>query len=792
MNINSMIVFTRWNVSLATIIFILLFSFMTSWVVADEITPPVFVTSSSTNEATLGIPRWKGYVSESASDNFWLCYANSSTNAGNINYTTDGGNSWSSHIIQVDNNGFLDFHVSLFGQDGELYFTWPSSSIMFRKFNAPAHSNDDRGPLRNISGTTASHRSNIMVQDNGRVWVFTRKSNDAVQNVLYHYSDNEGVSWTSGVAHNTGAPNVRIGSMPYVNGNPALVVLYLNDNRGYEYYLWNGNSFEVKDDHSIYQANMGEVRVFTHNVINDTTMHLIFGLGDALHHLWKHYNNGTGSWNHQIIETSSHTFNNDWFPISTVKGDNLYLFYCKKSSSSFSSSMIYYKKWSQSGQSWTEPVLISTDPANTHNRDPNTSFQIPTQANYIPVFWHCGSNPNNQSIYFAKIITDEECYILTVEVVGSGIVEISPEDSCYNYGEDITLTAVPNSGWEFAGWSGGIIGNPATLSIVSDTMITATFIPEEEDTIPPGDIMDLGTIIGENHGQIDLSWTAPGDNGNAGTASYYVIKYSVEIIDDLNWQSATTFPNPPVPSPAGNIETCTIGGLVEGQIYYIAIKTYDEVDNGSGLSNVPDCFARGVLIPQPVNTYVDSMNNSVTVTSLAVDSYIPIFYEFALDTLLSFTSPRIEIGFLSDTTVSAVFDQLINDVIYFWRCRAVASDESDSSSWSEAIDFNLPPVNIVDDNKNKLNLPQRSQLEGNYPNPFNSTTCIRYYIVKNGRVRLTIFDVLGRTITTLVDMFHSKGSSTAIWKAENYPSGIYYYKLDTSDVSQIGRMTLLR
>ena len=45
--------------------------------------------------------------------------------------------------------------------------------------------------------------------------------------------------------------------MPYVNGNPALVVLHLVDPRGYEYYLWNGSSFEARPDHSIYAINPG-------------------------------------------------------------------------------------------------------------------------------------------------------------------------------------------------------------------------------------------------------------------------------------------------------------------------------------------------------------------------------------------------------------------------------------------------------------------------------------------------------------------------------------------------------
>lgn len=393
--------------SLLSIPLLICFFVMPAEIYAQEVTAPRFVATSYTDGATLGIPRWKGYMSETDPNQFWLSYANSSSSLGNINYTTDGGENWSSNVIQVDATGWLDFHLSLFGKDNELYFTWPGvSSILFRKFNTPAHSNNDRESIRTIQSISHMHRSNVMVDANDRIWVFTRLYNNPSQNVRYHYSDNNGATWTDGVAYATNNQTVRIGSMPYVNGQAALIVYYMDNSRGYEYYLWNGSSFEAKPDHSIYPQMMNQVRTFTHNVVNDTTMHLIFGYGNDLHHVWKHYNNGTGGWNHQTIDYSANILINDWFPSATVKGDDLYLFYCKKSTGSEATSMIYYKKWSQTTETWTNPVMISTDPANTYNRDPNTCFQVPDNAEYIPVFWRCGTNP--YSIYFSKIILEAQ------------------------------------------------------------------------------------------------------------------------------------------------------------------------------------------------------------------------------------------------------------------------------------------------------------------------------------------------------------------------------------------------
>jgi len=145
---------------------------------------------------------------------------------------------------------------------------------------------------------------------------------------------------------------------------------------------------------------MGETRVFTHNVVNDTTMHMMFGYGNGLIHVWKNYNNGQGSWTSEIIDTSSVTLDNDWFTASTVKDDDLYLFYCKKSTGDFSSSRIYYKRWNQTTQTWTAPTLVSG--SHTSNRDPNTCFHVPSNSDYIPIFWN--SAESGFQVYFSKII----------------------------------------------------------------------------------------------------------------------------------------------------------------------------------------------------------------------------------------------------------------------------------------------------------------------------------------------------------------------------------------------------
>jgi hypothetical protein len=69
-------------------------------------------------------------------------------------------------------------------------------------------------------------------------------------------------------------------------------------------------------------------------------------------------------------------------------------------------------------------------------------------------------------------------------------------------------------------------------------------------------------------------------------------------------------------------------------------------------------------------------------------------------------------------------------------------------------------------------------LEQNFPNPFNPLTVIRYQLSVQSRVRLTIYDALGREVTTLVDQFQEAGFRSVRWDASSVASGVYSYKLE--------------
>jgi len=88
--------------------------------------------------------------------------------------------------------------------------------------------------------------------------------------------------------------------------------------------------------------------------------------------------------------------------------------------------------------------------------------------------------------------------------------------------------------------------------------------------------------------------------------------------------------------------------------------------------------------------------------------------------------------------------------------------------------------------------PTVFSISQNYPNPFNPTTQIRYTLSKESNITLTVYDILGMKIATLVNGKQEPGDHTVNWNALNVPSGVYFYKIVTGDFVQTKKMVLLK
>jgi hypothetical protein len=104
----------------------------------------------------------------------------------------------------------------------------------------------------------------------------------------------------------------------------------------------------------------------------------------------------------------------------------------------------------------------------------------------------------------------------------------------------------------------------------------------------------------------------------------------------------------------------------------------------------------------------------------------------------------------------------------------------------------LPGSVVAVDDGNEYGGTTSFSLSQNYPNPFNPTTAISYQLSAASFVELKIFDILGREIATLVKEKLSLGLHKTVWNAVNFPSGVYFYRLQTDGKCLTRKLLLVK
>ena len=277
--------------------------------------------------------------------------------------------------------------------------------------------------------------------------------------------------------------------------------------------------------------------------------------------------------------------------------------------------------------------------------DPALVPQVPSSWGFLPIWYH---NLNDNNLYFVKLY-------------------LSP------------LAVRTNDNW-------------SALSTVVSGTTTA-------DVTPPAPIMSLGPVTGSKDGTIDLTWTATGDDGTNGTASSYLIKYSLDSITDANWPLAAVYPSSLAPQPSGSIEHLTLDNLTPGKVYFVAIEAIDKATNRSALSNVASAGA------------------------------------------------------------------------------CLYKDAKTDNSGGD--------------------LPRQYSLSQNYPNPFNPSTTIEYALPSDSRVLITVLNVLGQNVSTLVDREQPAGRYRVVWEGQDasgvaLATGVYFCCLRADGFFKTTKMVLLR
>jgi hypothetical protein len=107
-----------------------------------------------------------------------------------------------------------------------------------------------------------------------------------------------------------------------------------------------------------------------------------------------------------------------------------------------------------------------------------------------------------------------------------------------------------------------------------------------------------------------------------------------------------------------------------------------------------------------------------------------------------------------------------------------------AKSWGEAV------LTAVEQTSTEV--PTSFDLKQNYPNPFNPSTKINFSLPKNGNVKLTVFDITGKTVVTLVNSELQAGTYAADFDASGLSSGVYLYRIEADNFVSTKKMTLIK
>lgn len=132
---------------------------------------------------------------------------------------------------------------------------------------------------------------------------------------------------------------------------------------------------------------------------------------------------------------------------------------------------------------------------------------------------------------------------------------------------------------------------------------------------------------------------------------------------------------------------------------------------------------------------------------------------------------------LSDTAIASI---AVNDEFIF-------AGSSAGKVWKR------PVAEIITGISNSGNVSSENfELNQNYPNPFNPSTSISFYLPERNSISLKIFDGLGREVSEIYSGVLSEGKHTKYWNAENYPAGVYFYRLESEFSSVTKKLVLIK
>ena len=94
--------------------------------------------------------------------------------------------------------------------------------------------------------------------------------------------------------------------------------------------------------------------------------------------------------------------------------------------------------------------------------------------------------------------------------------------------------------------------------------------------------------------------------------------------------------------------------------------------------------------------------------------------------------------------------------------------------------------------RNPINIPEDISITSVYPNPFNPVTNIEFSLDEKSNVYISIYDINGRSVDLLAENEFNRGFHNVMWDASEYPSGVYFVKIISNNISVSQKIILIK
>jgi len=303
---------------------------------------------------------------------------------------------------------------------------------------------------------------------------------------------------------------------------------------------------------------------------------------------------------------------------------------------------------------------------------------------------------------------------------------------------------------------------------------------------------NVGTVVG--HGGTILRTTDAGLTWLSQSAGTDALLQQVQFIDAnvgciIGWEGGLVL----YTTDGGDCWTSRLGGTTldfrglflsdanRGTMVGVDLNTYQGI--------ILHTTTGGTGIDPPPSPTLSSPLNETGVGTNPILTWEPLSNALWYTVQVSL-SPVFSIIGVNQTNISATSLQmsgLETETTYYWQ--ASVTDSTGTSGWSEVWSFTTSLTDVGDDREE---LPQEFTLSQNYPNPFNPTTTFAFSLRSSVFANLSIYDLLGREIATLVNEEKAPGTYEVTWDAEGQASGVYIYRISAGPFVQTRKLIILK